>query len=166
MPALAGGIADPGQYLIDTRRTLARGSRTTASSASTGAEVEIMALEGIPVTAGRLYKVYTSPLIFDSNVAADMMEVYFRYAIGSSATTASTKLASYACESKTASGVQFVLPFICDLPIAVTGTLSLLMSIIRTAGTGSCRINSSGAYPINLVIEDAGPDPGNTGISL
>lgn len=166
MTALAGAIADPGQYRIDTRGTVARGSRTTASSASTGSEVEIMALEGIPVTAGRLYKVYTSPLIFDSTVAADMMEVYIRYAIDATATTASTKLASFACTSKTASGVQFVLPFICDLPISQTGTMSLLMSIVRTSGTGACRINSSGAYPIDLVVEDAGVDPGNTGIAL
>jgi hypothetical protein len=164
--AYAGQIALPGTYNDDIRKIVARGQRTSNSTGSTGTEVGVLRLDGVAVLASRIYTIYTSPLIINSTVANDVMEVFVRYSTTDSATTASTKVSSIAMSARSAGGVQYVIPFICDLPIAAAGSISVLLSINRTVGTGTVSITSSASYPIDLVVMDGGPDPGNTGIAL
>lgn len=162
--ALAGAIADPGQYLIDTKRRVARTIRTTSSSTTT-TEVEILQLDA-QVLGGHTYTIRTSSLLPVSSIANDYVGAKIRYTSdGSTATTASTQLLGSQTRITGASGNETVLLAVTYNP-ASDQTLSILLTVSRVSGTGNASISGAATTPIELWIDHDGIDPGNTGISL
>lgn len=165
---LGGQRALAREYNRDTRKILGRGTRLTTSNVSTGTEVEVLRIDGVPTIAGRLYRVYcTTGMIFKSTVAGDTMEARLRYATGGeSATITSTVIAFKAETARTASGSQATDGINALLVSPGDGVMSVLLSIVRTGGTGSCSFDAGANYPIQVAVEDIGVDPGNTGVNL
>ncbi len=165
MSAFSGEIANPGTYNDDIRKSVARGRRETFSSTTT-TEVAVMGLYGIAVKAGRSYRCSTSPLECDSSVATDTVRIYFRYATaGDTPTTSSTVLAWNQIRLSD-SGVTEGITLDTRYNPAADGILSLLLTVNRAAGSGNVGLGGSSEFPIEMFVDDMGPDPGNTGIAL
>jgi hypothetical protein len=146
---------------------VAYGERTTTSTGSTGTEVGVLRIDSIPIVSGRHYKFVLSPVSFTSTVAGDLIAVRFRLNTSGTATTASTLVAELAEDAKTASAQEKVHGMVVPYPATTTANLSLLLSIIRNTGTGTCTIAVSAAgYNIRVGVYDCGVDPGDTGVDL
>lgn len=165
--ALAGEIADPGQYNTDVKKLIARARRTTSSSTTT-TETGVLQLDGVPVKAGRAYLVFTSPLALDSSAANDESRALIRHTTdGSTAGTSSTVLPGSRVDYRQvdASVPEHRQIMTTYFPSA-DETLSLLLTASRIAGAGNISILADGTDVIDLCVMDIGSDPGNTGISL
>jgi hypothetical protein len=145
--------------------SVARANRTTSSS-STTSETGVLRLDNVPVSAGREYRIWTSPMIFQSTVAGDLVNAHIRYNTAGTATTGSTQLTGLVDTANSASGPQKTKGLTALWVPPTTGLVSILLSVSRDGGTGSVALNASSPYPIDLVVEDAGADPGNTGVVL
>lgn len=163
---------DGTNWVVPSSTIIAYGIRTNSSPSVTTTELGVIRLDNIPAIIGRRYRIWTSPLNMSSSVANDLMNAHIRYNLvaspgaGSPATTASTQLTGLVESSYSAGGAQRTQGLSVTYAPAATGTLSALLSLSRDAGTGTLAINGFAAYPIELVVEDMGVDPGNTGILL
>lgn len=144
---------------------IARGNRTTNSSTTTS-ETGVLRLDAVPFTAGKIYRIWTPPMIFQSTVANDLINARFRINTAGTATTSSTQLTGLVDNAASASGPQRTKGLTALWAPATSGVASILLSVSRDSGTGSVALNASSSYPIDLVIEDCGADPGNTGVVL
>lgn len=145
---------------------VAFGRRTNASSGSTTAEVGVLRLDNIPVYQGRRYKITTSPLNMFSTIAGDLMNAHIRVSTTAAATTASTQLTGLVESAFTSAASQRTQCLNVTYTPAASGTLSVLLSISRDSGTGTVTIAGATNYPTDLVVEDIGPDPVSTVVSL
>lgn len=165
MTALAGAIADPGEYQRDTKRRVARTKRETSSSTTT-TEVGVLQLEGVKVLGGHSYTIATSSLLPVSSVANDYVGMKIRYTSdGSTATTSSTQLHGVQTRITGASGNETSILVVTYNPTA-DEVLSILLSVSRVSGTGNAALTGAATTPIELWIDHDGIDPGNTGLAL
>jgi hypothetical protein len=165
MPALSGEVADPGQYNTDIRKRIARADRTTTSSTTTS-EGEVLRIDGIPLKSGRTYQLHTSSLLVQSTVANDSVVAKIRISTTGTATiAASTDLGEGIRRCTGASVLEETHAKVSYSP-ASDETLSLLLTVVRGAGTGSVSIYGAANAHIELYCDDMGTDPGNTGVSL
>lgn len=166
---LALGRASASDVATSGATVIARGFRTTSSTATT-TEVGVLRLDNIPVFEGRLYRVWlATSALWNSTVAADLMEGRFYYGFGATATPAvigTNLFGVLSIAARSAAGAQFSGSVGSFLVSPGTGIMSVLLTVLRTAGAGSVSITSSASYPIHLVVEDIGPDPGDTGIDI
>lgn len=148
-------------------RIIARGRRTTSSTTTTTI-VGVLRLDDIPITAGKVYSIRTGTLNLDSSVAADHIRGIIRYTTdGSTPTTTSTILPGGLCDSGQANAGFGEANMIETLYIpAANETLSLLLCVQRVNGTGSVGIVNVGGYQTELIVEDIGEDPGDTGTDI
>ena len=161
--ALAGAVADPGQYAKDIKGRVAR-AITTSSSATTTTEVGVLRLDSVPVLGGHTYTIRTSSLLPVSTVANDYVGTKIRYTSdGTTATTSSTQLLGTQTRITGASGNETVTLAVTYNP-ASDQNLSILLSASRVSGTGNCSIGGGATTPIELWIDHDGEDPGNTGL--
>lgn len=166
MTAYAGQIASPSDYNDDTRKLVAYGERTSASSTTT-TEVGVVRIDGIDVKAGRAYRIGTTSLALSSSVSGDTVRAIIRHTTdGSTATTSSSGMTQtqQVMDSTTQSNnadISFLYRPAADQE------LSLLLTVARVTGTGNASIFADGgASRLQLVVEDDGPDTGNIGISV
>ena len=144
---------------------VARANRTTSSS-STTSETGVLRLDNVAVSAGRMYRIWTSPMIFQSSVANDLINAHIRVNTSGTATTGSTQITGLVDTANSASGPQRTKGMTALWVPSSTGVASILLSVSRDGGSGSVALNAASTYPIDLVIEDTGADPGNTGVVL
>ena len=143
----------------------ARGNRTTSSTTTT-TEVGVLRLDDIPTYAGRTYKIWTTPLALDTTVANDVAAASVRYTTdGSTPTTSSTQLASSQSALTNATSAN-TAPISVDYSPSADGLLSVLLTVSRVSGTGNISILATSTVPINLVVEDIGMDPGDSGTDI
>ena len=167
MPALAGAIADPGQYGTDIKGgTIVARTQRTSDSTGTTSEVGVLQLESVPVKSGRAYWVGCSTLSV-SRGAADVVGVRIRYTTDdSTATTSSTVLKYQQTTIRTGTPDEPLAVGVWHFPSSDVN-LSLLLTVARIAGTaGSALIQGGSDIPIQLLVIDCGIDPGDTGITL
>lgn len=147
---------------------VARANRTTTSTTFTNTEIGVLRIDNIPITSGRHYLIYTTGFIFNSTVAADLIELNFHVSTAGAATTGSTQAEGAAVQSaRSAAGAQYVTAYLAHYVSATTGTLSVLLGAIRSAGTGTCSlVSSSGKYSMNILIIDMGVAPSDTGVDI
>jgi hypothetical protein len=160
--ATVGGISTASR----PRGVLARGRRTTNTTASTGTETPFLRLDDVPISSGRLIKITAATLMHIVTLDNETSAVILRYTTdGSTPTTASTILTSEQVRQPEADFglTNMVIGFYAP---AGNETLSVLASIKRVSGTSSHSLLGSATQPIDLIIEDVGADPGNTGTSL
>lgn len=144
---------------------LARGNRTTSSSTTT-TEIGVLRLDDIPIYTGRTYRIWTSPLRMDTSVANDVARAIIRITTdGSTPTTSSAQI----CAAQTilpdiASGQSVEISM--DYSPAADELLSVLLSVSRQSGTGNISIVGGTGIPIDLMVEDIGLDPGDTGVDI
>ena len=166
---LALGRAAVSDVATSHMGVIARGLRTTTSTATT-TEVGVLRIDNIPVFDGRLYRVsLATSALWNSTVAADLMEGRFYYGFGATSTLAvigTNVFGILSIAARSASGAQFSDSVSAFLPSPGTGVLSVLLTVLRTAGAGSVSITSSATYPIHMLVEDVGPDPGDTGVDI
>lgn len=150
---------------------IARGYRIT-SSGTTTTEIGVLRLDDIPIFEGRLYRAQmATSCIYNSTVLNDLIEGRFYYSLTGPATTADTLFGTLSIETRTAGGAQYTDGTCAFLPSPLTpgvgsGNLSVLFSILRTAGVGTISMPASASYPIHMIVEDMGPDPGDTGVDV
>jgi hypothetical protein len=147
---------------------IARGLRTTSSTTTT-TEVGVLRLDNIPVFPGRLYRVLlASSVLWNSTAANDLVEGRLYWSLTGAAAIGTNQFGVLSIETRTAGGQQYTDAVGAYLPSPATaaGTMSVLFSIARTGGAGTVGTVSTATYPVHMVVEDMGPDPGNTGILI
>lgn len=150
---------------LNARQNKVRGNRQTNSSGTGTTEIGVLRLDGIAITSGRLYRVACGPLVPASTVTNDVVRVTIRYSTSGSATTSSTVLniAQSVCANTSFPPTSAISDILAP---GVTGTLSIILTVVRMAGTGTVSVLGAPTDPINMWIEDIGTDPGDTGIDL
>lgn len=144
---------------------IARGNRITSSTTTT-TEIGVLRLDNVPVYAGRTYRIYTSALRLDTSVANDVVRANLRITTdGSAATTSSTLLSLSQVRAEDVTD-QYTAPIVIDYSPPNDGLLSILLTVSRSSGTGNVSIIATGTAPCNLVVEDIGLDPGDTGVDI
>ncbi len=158
--ALAGEIADPGQYATDVRKLIRRARRVTNKTSIT-AEVEVLRLDGVPVKAEHLIMIEVSHY----RLTAVAAEVTGRLKISTAgtATTASTGLRASLYASTAAAAACFPAWYAPYTPSA-DETLSILLTL-----ASSSSISMTGAdadLPLDILVWDMGLDTGDVGTTL
>lgn len=143
---------------------IARGNRTTNSTA-TGSESPVERIDNVSVTNGRIYKLRTSPLVMNSGTINNLLAATFRFNTAGVATTSSSQLPSLVESSFTAGGNQRTCSYSALYIPGGNFTVSFLLGV-QLLGTVSASINANGVNNIDFWIEDAGLDPGDTGVDL
>lgn len=156
-----------GSATVDTAgRIVARGNRATSSSTSSGgppgAEVAVLRVAAALVS-GRVYAI-TFPLhVLDSTGSNDgTAGIQVRWTTSGNATVASTLVPGAQYFAKEGMESMGFAVFIA----ASTATHSFLLTVFKSAGTGSLSLYADASRLIELVITDAGVDPGDTGVDL
>jgi hypothetical protein len=163
--ALAGQIADPGDYNREIKKLIARAGPRVSSSSTTTTEIGVLRVDGIALKAGRHYRVTTSTLLIASSVSTDVVTVRFRSTTdGSTATTSSTQLDLNSAIYNFTAGPGMTMAV--DINPVSDIVLSLLLTVARTAGTGNVSLVGGVTFPIGFWVDDMGPDTGSIGISL
>lgn len=143
------------------------GSRDTSGTTTTSAEKTYLRVDDISIVAGQSYEFTSSPLIFESSVAADLIQVVLRVSTAGSATTASTQLTLLVQPSKSASLAQNTACLAFTYNALVTSTsASFLISYLRAAGTGNVRINASADIPAQFTMKWIGTTKADTNVDL
>ena len=167
MPYTAGQTVTAGTLNDSVTAVIARAYRSTNSSGTT-TEVGVVRLDDTPITAGRLYRVYTNSVGVDSSVANDGVRLNLRYTTdGTTPTPSSTVLTISQTIQTNIAAAEYVVVDATYTP-ASNETLSVLLTVSRATGSGTVlATGGSGAPgPIELYIEDMGDDPGDTGTEL
>lgn len=156
------------QWMDDTRTgVIARGKRITASTGTT-TEVGVLRIDGIPLSAGKTYRIATGALLLDTTVNNDTVDVRIRYdTTGSSATTSSTTIPGGLCRRRLADNAvaetgQITLTY---TPTA-DETLSAMLTVGRFAGSGTVVIFADATATTELFVEDYGTDTGDQGVDI
>ncbi|HEY0696520.1 MAG TPA: hypothetical protein VGD43_01780 [Micromonospora sp.] len=147
---------------------IARGHRTSSSTATTSS-VGVLRLDDVPVKSGRSYRVFTSGLTFVGTSGDTARARITHTTDGSTPTTASTQLGA-GCRNRIAGTTGPEAPILIaseTYHATADGLLSVLLVVTRSAGTGgSVSLFGSSTEPIELLIEDLGTDPGDTGTDV
>jgi hypothetical protein len=168
MPIGAGEIVTADQYNRDTEKIIARGRRLTTSGGSTGTAVAVLRLDDVPIAGGYLYGIRTSPraLLCTSTGASCRAQIHYT-TDGTTPTTSSTVLPGAVTQSISGAVSQSTNSPILGLYAPGSAeTLSLLLSVIRSAGAGTVTIFADATNTMDLWIENMGIDPGDTGVDL
>jgi hypothetical protein len=142
---------------------LLRGDRTSNSSTTT-TEVGVLRVDSIPVVAGRLYRISTSPLVL-SSTANDIVRANIRISTSGAATTSSTVL-DFVQQPVVNTSFPGAISLVCLYPAGSTATLSILLTVNRQSGSGNASILAGSTFPAGVWIEDIGVDPGDTGVDI
>ena len=140
--------------------------RVSNGTTTTTTEKTYLRLDSIPIINGYSYLAITTPLIIESSVAADLVQVVLRGDTTGAATTASTAFTLLAQPSKSASGAQNTAMLAYRFKASSTGNLSLLLSYLRSAGTGNVRVNALSTIPAQLSVFRMGLGLADTGVDL
>ncbi len=143
------------------------GERVSNGTTTTTVEKTYLRVDDISMTSGQAYEITSSPLIFESSVAADTIQVLIRISTSGAATTASTPITLLCQPSKTATSFQLTACLVLTYNALVTTTsASILMSYLRVTGTGNVRVNASSDIPAQLTVKWIGASKADGGVDL
>jgi hypothetical protein len=151
---------------------IARGNRTSASSgvSSDLTDIGVIRVSSVRLLPGRLYKIWTSPLALDSSSTNDEIRARIRFTTNNTnATTSSTILPGSTVNTRqTDANIPDQRVIQVPYSTGVEVIASFLLCVQRIAGAGTITIanNASEGYATDLVIEDVGTDPGDTGVDI
>lgn len=151
---------------LETAAVLKAVGIRNSNSSTTTTEIGVLRIDDIPILSGHRYKIETNSITLHSSVANDVVRATIRYTTDASTpTTSSTQL----CDAQL-SAVNTTFP---ATSIAsgsyVPGsnqTLSVLLTVSRQTGTGNAQLLGSATFPIELYINDLGPDSGDVGVDV
>jgi hypothetical protein len=160
------------QGLYPAPGVVARARRTTNPPIVTGgtsaAAQPVLSLTAIPVTAGRLYRITSPDLALSaagSVTGLCVMTAELKYTTGGSTPTAASTLLAALNVNVDNSGHPASPSLSTSYAPAATGTVGVLLDyyIPVPGGANNGVLSGSSAYPIELIVEDIGADPGITG---
>lgn len=141
---------------------VARHRRTTTSSTTTS-EVGVARLDNVPLTGGWLYRIYTSDLYLVSTTSSDVVAALLHINASGTATTSSTVLA----QARVTSGASGEAAIVSGLYAPASDeSLSVLLSVARESGGGNASISAGATFPIDLIVQCVGIDPGSSGTNI
>ncbi len=158
------------QAETEQQRVIARGRRITAKTGITTTEVGIIRLDNIPVVSGYMYRIGSSGINADITSAGpaasdETFTFVCRAELGATATTASASLGRIRFTVNSISQGP-IIPMTTFYYAGATGTLSVLITGFRQSGTQTYQAFADASNPIDLTVEYAGVDPGDTGVSV
>jgi len=142
-----------------------RGRRITSTGNVTTTETGVLRIDNIPVLAGRLYQISTGPINMDGSVDNDVGRVGIRTSQSGAATTSST-LSGYMRLTIDNNSQSNVVNANAWYLAPSDGMLSVLLTLVRQAGTGNIIIFGSASDILDLVVQFAGNDPGDSGVVI
>lgn len=146
-------------------QVIRRASRSTSSSTTTTTEIGVLRLDSIPVIAGRAYMIRVNNMVMVSTVANDVVIARLKYTNSGSATIASPEMSALRTSVVSTSGTP-ILPINANFWASATETLSIILTVQRTGGSGNVSLSPTTGQTIDIVVQDAGTDPGDTGVDL
>lgn len=158
------------QAETEQQRVVKRGRRDTAKTGITTTETGVLRVDDIPVVSGYMYRISTSGANFDvtsGTIAADetfSMNCRAEFG-GSAATTASTTIGKIRLPVNSVSQGPIV-PMMVFYYATASGMLSVLLTGLRQSGACTYQVFADATTPLDLTIEYAGVDPGDTGVDL
>lgn len=142
---------------------IARAYRGTAAGPTSGTtELSILRLDDIAMEADRSYRITVSGIRFDQSVATDHFKWNLRYSTSGDATTSSTVLNRTELTGDTDTGP----PIIAWRRPTSAETVSILLTLLRTLGTGTATTTADDENDIQMVVEDCGVAVADTGTVL
>jgi hypothetical protein len=148
---------------------IARARRITAKTGITTTETPVLRLDNIPVRAGRIYQINTSGVNIDGSVANDIgsliMRIAYSATVGTLATIASAQFGQVRSVADDPTNSNLV-PLNAFYIATADGYISILLSAIRVAGSGTIQIYAAGNEILDFVVQFGGTDPGDTGVVL
>jgi hypothetical protein len=140
---------------------LARGRRSSSSPTTSGT-IGVLRVDNIPVVTGCVYEITTNNIYIYGSNANNTGTVQFKYSTSGTATTSSTNI-----DNGLQLNVNTVQPYTgvisCVLAPGVTGTMSILMCLTFTSGTGTVNTFGDSAFSVKVVSVS---DPGDTGVDI
>jgi hypothetical protein len=151
---------------VQSRGIVAYGSRDTNPSTTTNVEAGVLTLTNVEVREGLAYRIGTSSMIMDSSVANDSMQVAIRYTTDGS--TPSTASALMTCMEHDLGGLAAQARSPMDVIFFPTQdqVLGLILTQVRTVGTGNVGLQHINGMPIDMFVEAIGIAPADTGSAL
>jgi len=146
-------------------QVISRGSRSTNSSTTTTVEIPVLRVDGIPVISGRAYVIRVNNFGLNTTVNGDAVIARLRYSNAGLATVASTELTALRINIASTAAAP-ILPINANWWAVATETLSILLTVQRAGGTGNVSLSPTAGQTIDIVVQDAGTDPGDTGVDL
>jgi hypothetical protein len=168
MAFTAGEVVTADKLNRATEKIIARGRRTTTSSNSTGTAVAILRLDDIAIRGGYLYAIRTNALALSTSVANNTIRAQIHYTTdGSTPTTSSSILPGGVTQQVPESTTQSDNSSIMALYAPGSDeTLSLLLSVNRSTGSGNGFIFADSTNVMDMWVEQIGLDPGDSGVDL
>jgi hypothetical protein len=158
-----------GALETNAQSIIARGRRVTAKTGITTTETPVLRLDNIPVKAGRIYQINTSGVNIDGSVANDIgsliMRIAYSATVGTLATIASAQVGQVRSVADDPTNSNLV-PLNAFYIATADGYISILLSAIRVAGSGTIQIYAAGNEILDFVVQFGGTDPGDTGVVL
>lgn len=161
-----GKIYDGTQWVPETGTILAYGERTSDKVYS-GTEVGVLRLDSVPIFNGYRYIICTSVLDLAESTSGDTGQAFLRFRTdGTAAGTSDTVLQTADVNANSSfvprNSATFAEPYVAG----ANGTLSVLLSLGRSGGSGNITMLGAATRPIRLFIVQGGKDPGNTGVVI
>lgn len=160
---------------VSQQKVLARGRRTTPKTGITNTELGLLRLDDVPVLAGYMYRISSGPVNIDINpnvaaVKADSFALQYRVQFsatfpGTPAVNASSFLGRMRI-SVTDEGQGPVLPGQVFYYADTDGWCSFWLGGVRAGGSATWQVYADASNPLDLTVEFAGEDPGDTGVIL
>ncbi len=140
--------------------------RRTSSKTYTGTEISVARLAPVSLFAGYRYKIMTSPLIIGT-VSGETGKANLRYALGGgTASLSDAILGAVEANCNTAfrpvQAPSFAFTYVPGINIQI----SVLLTLTRSGGSGNVTLSGASDQPIEMWIEMAGPDTGDTVVDL
>jgi hypothetical protein len=145
---------------------VAYGSRPSNTPTTTTTELAVLSLSNVEVKAGVAYHIYSSAFIFDSSVLGDTVRATLRFTSdGTAPTTASVPLT--ASELNVTGGGNQCRTSLSKVYLPTTDqVLNIIMTIVRTAGTGSVDFQHNNGSDIDITVEAVGVAVTDAGVAL
>lgn len=162
---------DHGHTYGQTATVVARGRRTTVSTGTTATVSTsgqgVLRLTGISLTAGRLYRVAVPNVGMASTTAGNIAGLQLTYTTNNTTPTVSSTILTLGAVNCATANQQYGVHMSCVYAPGSNQTFGVLFSIWRQSGaSGTVTAYGNAIWPCDLVIEDLGADPGDTGTSI
>ena len=138
-----------------------RGTNSAATSGTT--ELPLLRLDNVIFEAGRAYRIEISELRVDLSVTTDHFKFNLRLNTGGTATIASTPVLT---RSELTGDLDSYPPIIAFRRPSSLETASMLLSIVRTSGTGTGTVQADDDNDIQFSVQDLGIAVSDTGVVL
>lgn len=149
----------PGQILGYHKRV------TSKTFLAAGPELGVVRLNSVALLGGYRYKIMSSNLCI-SVVSGETGKANLRYSTSGTAGTSDTILGCAEANASTAFRPVNTPGLAITYAPGANVTFSCILTILRSGGSGNVTINGATDQPIELWIEAAGPDTGDTGVDL